>query len=173
MPRHLARIVVAYGLAALVASCASGGRRPPPPPPPAPEQLPPAPLEAEVPEAPVAPAAPLPALPPAEVEEPLEVMAAPEPTVVAAWAEPQHLPAGGGQAQVLVRVQSRGGRRMAGVEVRLRTSEGSLFSAGRLLVTDAQGMTRDRLTTRKSATITLNAGGTLYRLEVPVDEPSP
>jgi hypothetical protein len=88
--------------------------------------------------------------------------------VVAAWAEPPELPAGGGQAQILVRIQKRGGRRFPGVEVRLRTSSGTLYSSGRVLVTDAQGMTRDRVTTRKTAVITLNAGGTRYRFQVPV-----
>ena len=96
-----------------------------------------------------------------------------EPIVVAAWAEPRQLPAGGGQAQILVRVQKRGGHRFAGVQVRLRSSEGALYSAGRVLVTDAQGMTRDRLTTRKDATITLNAGGTRYRFQVDVGAPQP
>ena len=43
-----------------------------------------------------------------------------------------------------------------------------LFSGGRVLVTDAQGMTRDRLTARRTAVITLNAGGTRYRFQVPV-----
>jgi hypothetical protein len=93
-----------------------------------------------------------------------------EPIVVAAWAEPRQLPAGGGQVQILVRIQKRGGRRFPGVEVRLRASPGSLYSSGRVLVTDAQGMTRDRLTTRKTAVVTLNAGGTRYRFQVPVAE---
>jgi hypothetical protein len=93
-----------------------------------------------------------------------------EPIVVAAWAEPKQLPPGGGQAQILVRIQKRGGHRFPGVEVRLRTSAGSLYSNGGVLVTDAQGMTRDRLTTRKGAVITLNAGGTRYRFQVPVAE---
>jgi len=101
-------------------------------------------------------------------DEPLAVKTVDEPIVVAAWAEPQQLPAGGGQSQVLVRIQKRGGHRFPGVEVRLATSAGSLFSGGRVLVTDAQGMTRDRLTTRKTAVITLNAGGTRYRFRVPV-----
>jgi hypothetical protein len=39
-----------------------------------------------------------------------------------------------------------------------------------VLTTDAQGMTRDRLTTRRTTTITLNAGGTRYRFQVPVEE---
>ena len=106
-------------------------------------------------------------------DEPLPVTPVAEPIVVAAWAEPKELPAGGGQAQILVRIQRRGGRRFPGVEVRLRSSAGSLFSSGRVLVTDAEGMTRDRLTTRKTATITLNAGGTRYRFRVPVAEPGP
>ena len=106
-------------------------------------------------------------------DEPLPVTPVAEPIVVAAWAEPKELPAGGGQAQILVRIQKRGGRRFPGVEVRLRSSAGSLFSSGGVLVTDASGMTRDRLTTKKTATITLNAGGTRYRFQVPVAEPAP
>jgi hypothetical protein len=116
-------------------------------------------------------AEPLPPTPPQETprdERPGPVTPASEPIVVAAWAEPRRLPAGGGQAQILVRVQRRSGRRYPGVEVRLDTSEGRLYSGGQLLTTDASGMTRDRLTTRRSATVTLNAGGVLYRLEVPV-----
>jgi len=101
-------------------------------------------------------------------DEPLPVKLVEEPIVVAAWAEPRQLPAGGGEVQILVRIQKRGGRRFPGVEVRLATSHGSLFSSGRVLVSDAQGMTRDRLTTRKAAIVTLNAGGTRYRFRVPV-----
>jgi hypothetical protein len=93
-----------------------------------------------------------------------------EPIVVAAWAEPRDLPPGGGQAQILVRIQRPGNRRFPGVEVRLRASPGSLYSSGSVLVTDAQGLTRDRLTTRKTTVITLNAGGTRYRFRVPVAE---
>lgn len=137
------------------ASCAARRPAPSPPPPPPP---PPAPGEALTPEPPT----------PAAAEEVLEVRAVAEPIVVAAWTEPRQLPPGGGQVQVLVRVQRRGGRRFPGVEVRLSASAGSLFSAGRVLVTDAQGMTRDRLTARKAAVITLNAGGTRYRFQVPV-----
>jgi hypothetical protein len=106
-------------------------------------------------------------------DEPLPVTPVSEPIVVAAWAEPKELPAGGGQAQILVRIQKRGGRRFEGVEVRLRSSAGSLFSSGGVLVTDASGMTRDRLTTKKTVTITLNAGGTRYRFQVPVAETAP
>jgi hypothetical protein len=42
-----------------------------------------------------------------------------------------------------------------------------------VLVTDAAGMTRDRLTARKTAVVTLNAGGTRYRFQVPVGEAAP
>ena len=98
----------------------------------------------------------------------LAVKKAEEEVVVAAWAEPATLLPGGGQAQVLVRAQKRGGAPFPGVEVRLQASTGSLFSAGKVLVTDARGMTRDRLTTHKTAQVTLNAGGTRYRFDVPV-----
>jgi hypothetical protein len=134
------------------ASCATFERRGEPPPPPPPGQ-------ALTPEPPVPPE-----------DEPLPVKAVEEPIVVAAWAEPRELPPGGGQAQILVRIQKPGGRRFPGVEVRLRTSRGSLYSGGNVLVTDARGMTRDRLTTRRTAVITLNAGGTRYRFQVPVAE---
>ena len=93
--------------------------------------------------------------------------------MVAAWAEPKQLPPRGGQVQILVRIQKRGGQRYEGVEVRLKASAGRLYSEGRVLVTDGEGMTRDRLTTRVSATITLNAGGTRYRFQVPVKEAAP
>jgi hypothetical protein len=102
--------------------------------------------------------------------EPLPVEAVEEPIVVAAWAEPPSLPEGGGQAQLLVRVQKKGGAAFAGVQVRLVTSTGTLFSAGRILVTDGRGMTRDRLTTRRSARVVLNAGGTRYRFDVRVGD---
>jgi hypothetical protein len=93
-----------------------------------------------------------------------------EPIVVAAWAEPRQLPPGGGLAQIIVRVQKRGGRPFPGVEVRLHARGGSLYSDGQILVTDRQGMTRDRLTTRKTTVITLNAGGMRYRFQVPAGE---
>jgi len=96
------------------------------------------------------------------------VKQADEEVVVAAWSEPRTLPPGGGQAQILVRAQKRGGSPFAGVEVRLRASAGSLYSGGKVLVTDGRGMTRDRLTAHKTAQITLNAGGTRYRFDVPV-----
>jgi len=152
--RQVPFAVLVFVWALASASCATfGGHREPPPPPPPP------PGQALVPEPPVPPD-----------EEPLPVKVVEEPIVVAAWAEPRQLPAGGGQVQIIVRIQKRGGRRFPGVEVRLRASRGSLYSGGRVLVTDAQGMTRDQLTTRKSAVLTLNAGGTRYRFQVPVAE---
>ena len=137
-------------------ACAPGSRREPPAPPAVP------PGTALTPDAQAPPD-----------EEPLPVTPVEEAIVVAAWAEPKELPAGGGQAQILVRIQKRGGRRFPGVEVRLRSSAGSLFSSSGVLVTDASGMTRDRLTTKKTTTITLNAGGTRYRFQVPVAESAP
>ncbi len=109
-----------------------------------------------------------PAPPPAP--DPLPVKKVQEEIIVAAWAEPAQLPRGGGQAQILIRVQKRGGARFPGVEVRLASSTGTLYSGGRILVTDAQGLTRDRLTTRKTTTITLNAGGTRYSFHVNVND---
>jgi hypothetical protein len=153
-PRVVSRRPLLAGLAGLLllGSCETLGHKPEPPPPPPPppgEPLPPEPQ------------------PPRE-EEPLPVKRVEEPIVVAAWAEPRELPRGGGQAQILVRVQKPGGKRFPGVEVRLRSKPGSLYSAGRVLVTDASGMTRDRLTTHETAIIILNAGGTRYRFRVPV-----
>jgi hypothetical protein len=93
-----------------------------------------------------------------------------EEIVVAAWAEPKVLPAGGGQAQLLVRVQKRGGGAFPGVEVRFKSSNGSLYSKGTILITDGMGRTRDRLNTKETTTVTLNAGGTRYSFQVPVSE---
>jgi hypothetical protein len=142
-------------LSALVcASCALKRQEAPPPPP-------------------VPPGAPLTPEPQEQEQEPLPVTPVQEPIVVAAWAEPKELPPGGGQAQIMVRIQRRGGKRFPGVEVRLRSSTGALFSSGKVLLTDGSGMTRDRLTTKKTTTITLNAGGTRYRFQVPVGEAEP
>jgi hypothetical protein len=113
-------------------------------------------------------AGPLPSPTPPPGKDPLAVTAAPEEVVVAAWAEPSHLPPGGGVVQILVRARRRGGSPFSGVEVRLSADEGSLYSAGRTLLTDRAGMTRDQLTARKTAEVTLNAGGTRYRFNVPV-----
>ena len=107
--------------------------------------------------------------PPPPSEEPLPVKRVDIDIIVAAWAEPSHLPYGGGDAQILVRVQKRGNVPVPGVEVRLATSQGSLFSAGHVLLTDARGMTRDRLSVRRTANVVLNAGGTRYSFRVPVD----
>lgn len=104
--------------------------------------------------------------------EPLPVAPAAEEVVVAAWSEPKELPPAGGQAQILVRAQKRGGAPFPGVEVRLRASTGTLFSGGKVLVTDATGRTRDRLTTRDVTLITVNAGGTVYRFRVPLRAPA-
>ena len=103
-------------------------------------------------------------------QEPAPVEVVAEPIVVAAWAEPSSLPEGGGQTQLLVRVQKKGGTPFPGVQVRLAASTGTLFSAGRILVTDGRGMTRDRLTTRQSARVVLNAGGTHHRFDVRVGD---
>jgi hypothetical protein len=99
---------------------------------------------------------------------PLPVKKAGEEVVVAAWAEPARLPPRGGQTQVLVRLQKRGGAPYEGVEVRLTAAGGTLFSGGKVLISDAAGRTRDRLTASQTAFITLNAGGTVYRFKVPV-----
>jgi hypothetical protein len=113
--------------------------------------------------APLAPAAP------ADTETPdLRVKPAAEEVVVSAWAEPSHLPPGGGMVQILVRATYRGGAPFPGVEVRLWASSGALFSQGRVLVTDGSGMTRDRLTANRTAELVMNAGGTRYRIVVPV-----
>jgi hypothetical protein len=91
---------------------------------------------------------------------------------VRAWSEPRILPPAGGQAQILVLVRKRvGGDPLPGVQVRLVTTEGTLFSGGKLLTTDASGRTRDRITTRHTAVVTVNAGGTVQSVLVPVGSP--
>jgi hypothetical protein len=105
---------------------------------------------------------------PTEPPPPLPVKKASEEVVVAAWAEPPRLPPGGGQVQILVRLLKRGGAPFEGVEVRLTVAGGQLFSGGRVLKSDSGGRTRDRLTARHTAFITLNAGGKVYRFKVPV-----
>jgi hypothetical protein len=92
--------------------------------------------------------------------------------VVQAWAEPSHLPKGGGDSQLLVRVRKKGGALLPGVQVRFQASQGSLYSQGKVLVTDSRGMTRDRVTTHKTTLIKLDAGGTPYTLRIAVDEAS-
>lgn len=89
---------------------------------------------------------------------------------VTAWSEPRTLPPGGGAAQILIRVKKKGGAAYVGVQVKLEASEGKLFSRGRVLKTDARGMVRDRITTTKTSTITINAGGSVQRLWVAVGD---
>jgi hypothetical protein len=93
--------------------------------------------------------------------------------VIAAWTEPRQLPRGGGQVQVLVRVQRVGGGPYPGVQVRLSTNAGTLFSAGSALVTDAQGMTRDRLTSKRAASVLVQIGDTRYRFKVAMASAAP
>ena len=113
------------------------------------------------PEPPETPATPVPTpLPP--------VAKAAGPVVVRAWSEPRQLPPAGGQAQILVLARKRNGDPFEGVEVRMQASEGKLFSASRILTTDAAGRTRDRLTTRRSSTVTVNVGGSIHEIEVAV-----
>jgi hypothetical protein len=119
------------------------------------------------------PGTPAPQATPAPIKgpDPLPVKQATEEVVIAVWSEPAQLPPQGGQAQILVRLQNRGGAPYQGVEEPLRTSTGRLFSGGKVLVSDGSGRTRDRLSTRETASVTLNAGGTVYRFRVPVGEP--
>jgi hypothetical protein len=113
------------------------------------------------PRVPEAPATPEPTpLPP--------VARAAEPVTVRAWAEPRQLPPAGGQTQILVLARKRNGDPFEGVEVRIQASEGTLFSASRILTTDASGRTRDRLTTRRSSKVTVNVGGSMHEIEVAV-----
>ena len=113
------------------------------------------------PEAPQAPPTPQPTpMPP--------VARASERVVARAWAEPRQLAPAGGQTQILVLARKRNGDPFEGVEVQVQTSEGTLFSASRILTTDAAGRTRDRLTTRRSATVTVNVGGAIQTIEVAV-----
>ena len=96
------------------------------------------------------------------------VTRAAEPVVVRVWAEPRQLPPAGGQTQILVLARKRNGEPFEGVSVQVQTSEGTLFSASRILTTDATGRTRDRLTTRRPAVVTVNVGGAIHTIEVAV-----
>ena len=110
-----------------------------------------------------------PEAPPTPEPTPLpKVTRAAEPVVARAWAEPRQLPPAGGQTQILVLARKRNGDPFEGVEVQVQTTEGTLFSASRILPTDAAGRTRDRLTTRRSAVVTVNVGGTVHKVEVAV-----
>jgi hypothetical protein len=90
--------------------------------------------------------------------------------VLNVWTEPRRLPLGGGQAQVIVRVLRRNGRPLPGVEVRITSSGGALFSQGRILTTDDRGMVRDSLTVSQPTTITVDAGGRARRVELLLGE---
>jgi hypothetical protein len=115
------------------------------------------------------PAPRAPEAPPTPRPTPLPPVArAAQPVVVRAWAEPRQLPPAGGQAQILILARKRSGDPFEGVEVQVQASEGTLFSASRILTTDASGRTRDRLTTRRSSTVTVNVGGTIQKIEVTV-----
>ena len=110
-----------------------------------------------------------PQAPPTPEPTPLpSVVRARELVVARAWAEPRQLPPAGGQTQILVLARKRNGDPFEGVEVQVQTSEGTLFSASRILTTDAAGRTRDRLTTTRSAVVTVNVGGTIHKIEVTV-----
>jgi hypothetical protein len=110
-----------------------------------------------------------PEAPPSPAPTPLpSVSRASEPVVARAWAEPRQLPPAGGQTQILVLARKRNGDPFEGVEVQVQASEGTLFSASRILTTDASGRTRDRLTTRRSAVVTVNVGGAIHTIEVTV-----
>jgi hypothetical protein len=93
-----------------------------------------------------------------------------ESIAVSAWTEPRRLPPGGGQAQVIVRVLRHNGRPLPGVEVRVATSAGSLYSQGKILTTDARGIVRDSLTTTRATTLTIQAGGQEQHIELPLGE---
>jgi hypothetical protein len=94
--------------------------------------------------------------------------------VIAAWTEPRYLPKGGGQVQVLVRVQRVGGGPYPGVQVQLHSTTGQLATAGKALVTDTQGMTRDRLTATPPVGLIVQSGDTRYRFQVTTrPEPEP
>jgi len=110
-----------------------------------------------------------PEAPPTPEPTPLpRVTRAPGPVVARAWAEPRQLPPAGAQTQILVQARKRNGDPFEGVEVQVQTSEGTLFSASRILTTDAAGRTRDRLTTTRPATVTVNVGGSVQKIEVAV-----
>lgn len=156
------RVSLAVSIAVLSAGC--GLFREERPRPPAPPPTPPSPSP------PATPTPPPPAVPEPVPEAPVRATPGVTPAEgvarVVVSAEPRALPPFGGQAQILVRVTRRDGTPYPGVEVRLSTTAGTLFSQGQTLVTDAAGRTRDRLTTREAATVTVNAGGVVRAVEV-------
>jgi hypothetical protein len=115
---------------------------------------------ARAPEAPDAQATPMPPLTPAV-----------EPVTVRAWAEPRLLPPAGGQAQIIVLARKRNGDPYEALEVRFTTTEGTLYSRSKVLLTDSAGRTRDRLTTRQSAVVTVDVAGTVQDVAVTVGGP--
>ena len=132
-----------------------------------------APPVSPLPPPPTTVAAPSPAPSPSAAPEARPVAKAKEEVIVSAWAEPKVLPPGGGEAGIRVSLRKRGGRPYPNVEVRVEASSGRLASGGQILLTDDAGVARDRLQTRRGARITVNAGGTFYRFEVPVQVPEP
>jgi hypothetical protein len=122
------------------------------------------PFRSDAPRAPEAPpearATPLPPLVPAV-----------EPVTVRAWAEPRLLPPAGGQAQIIVLARKKSGDPYEALEVRFTTTEGTLYSKSAVLLTDSAGRTRDRLTTRRSAVVTVDVGGTVQDVAVTVGGP--
>ena len=110
-----------------------------------------------------------PRAPEAPVPTPLPPLAqAVEPVLVRAWAEPRQLPPAGGQTQLIVLARKRNGDPFEGVEVRFTTTAGTLYSQSRVLLTDANGRTRDRLTTRDPAVVTVDVGGSVQTIPVAV-----
>jgi hypothetical protein len=110
-----------------------------------------------------------PRAPEAPAATPLPPLAqAVEPVLVRAWAEPRQLPPAGGQTQIIVLARKRNGDPFEGVEVRFTTTAGSLYSQSKVLLTDANGRTRDRLTTRDPAVVTVNVGGSVQTIPVAV-----
>ena len=91
-----------------------------------------------------------------------------EPVLLRAWAEPRQLPPAGGQTQIIVLARKRNGDPFEGVEVRFTTTAGTLYSQSRVLLTDSAGRTRDRLTTRDPAVVTVDVGGTVEQIPVAV-----
>jgi hypothetical protein len=86
--------------------------------------------------------------------------------VIAAWAEPRTIARSGGQVQIVVRVQRAGDGAYPGVQVTTQADHGTLASEGRPLVTDADGMIHDRLTTKASTQVIVQVGDMRYRFKV-------
>ena len=113
-----------------------------------------------------------PEAPPEAAATPLPPLtAAVEPVILRAWAEPRLLPPAGGQTQIIVLARKKNGDPYEALEVRFTTTAGTLYSASKVLLTDSGGRTRDRLTTRSSATVTVNVGGTVQDVAVTVAGP--